>query len=195
MEEERIFRERERAIEANYFRQQDQRLLEKLRQRADLDDIAVALREKLKIDDPDLLQQVRSLGITLDNAPAFFVAPLVQVAWAEGKVTRDERNTVLRLARRRGIEPDSPAYAQLEEWLRVRPSDEFFDLAVKVIKFAFAVLPPMEQDERVKSILHACQEVAEASGGLGRLLGLGNGVSKIEASMLDDITRLLRSRV
>jgi hypothetical protein len=191
--QDRIFGEREKAMEEAYFRDQDAKLLDKLRHKADLDEIAVALGDKLQVDDPDLLLKVRELGVTMATAPAFFLAPLVQVAWAEGKVSKKERDLVLRLARGRGIDADSAAYAQLQEWLRVRPSDAFFDTAVEVLKFGYAVLPPAEREERIKDIVRACQEVAEASAGLGRLLGLGDGVSQIEASMLDDITRSLRS--
>ena len=184
---------REKAMEENYFRDQDAKLLKGLRDRAQLDEIALMLGEKLRVDDPALLTRVRELGITLETAPAFFLAPLVQVAWAEGKVSKEELETVLVLAGQRGIAPDSPAYAQLEAWLRTRPSDAFFDTAVEVLKFGFGVLPPAERDERIKDVVHACREVAEASGGLGRLLGLGDGVSQVEASMLDRIARLLRS--
>lgn len=190
---DRIFGDREKAMEEAYFRQEEAKLLEKLRHKADLDDIALALGEKLQIDDPALLQEARDLGITLDTAPALFLAPLVQVAWAEGQVSKAEHSVVLRLAKRRGVEPGSAAYSQLEEWLRVRPSDALFDCAVRVLKFAYAVLPLSEREERIKAVVHACHEVAEASGGLGRLLGLGDGVSGIEASTLDEITRTLRS--
>ena len=165
-----------------------------VRRKADLDEIAVALGEKLQVDNPELLVKVRGLGIKLDTAAAFFLAPLVQVAWAEGKVSKQEREVVLRLARQRGIDPDSPAYSQLGEWLSIRPSDDFFETAVEVLKAGYAVLPPAERDERIKGVVQACHEVAEASAGLGRLLGLGDGVSRIEASMLDDITRTLRIR-
>ena len=191
--QDRIFGDREKALEEAYFRQEDAKLLDKLRHKANLDEIAVALGQKLQIDDPDLLQKVRDLGITIDTAPAFFLAPLIQVAWAEGNVSRAEHAVVLRLARRRGVEPESAAHKQLEEWMRVRPSDALFDTAVEVLKFAYGVLPLMEREERIKDVVRACQEVAEASGGLGRLLGLGDGVSGVEASTLDDITRTLRS--
>ena len=192
--ENRIFSEREQALEANYFRQEDAKLLEKLRQRAPLDEIAAALRDKLQVDNPELLQRVRDLGVTPDTAPAFFVAPLVQVAWAEGKVSKQERDTVIRLAQGRGVEEGSPAQAQLLEWLKARPSDALFEAAVDILKYSFAVLPPEEREERIKGVVHACHEVAAASGGeLARLLGLGDGVSSTEASTLDEITKTLRS--
>lgn len=191
--ENEIFKDRERANEAAYFRQQDARLLESLRQRAPLDEIAKALGEKLQVDNPELLERVRQLGLKPDAAPALFLAPLVQVAWAEGNITRDEQDAVLRLALDRGVEMNSPAYAQLLDWLGARPSDAVFDTAVEVLKYGFAVLPDDEREARIKRIVEACQEVAEASGGgLARLLGLGSSVSDIEASMLDTITGTLR---
>jgi hypothetical protein len=187
------FKERERSIEETYFRQRDAKLLERLRQEAKLEDIATALAEKLQVDNPDLLSRVRELGVTVDTAPAFFSAPLVQVAWAEGSVTKQEHDAVLRLARARGIEENSPAFALLLEWLRVRPPDAVFDTAVEVIKSGFAVLPPEEKEERIKRIVQACHEVAMASGGgLAKLLGLGS-ISSDEASILDTITSTLRS--
>jgi tellurite resistance protein len=189
-----IFKDRERANEAAYFRQQDAKLLDSLRARAPLDEIASAIGDKLQVDNPELLERVRQLGLKPETAPALLLAPLVQVAWAEGKITRDEQDVVLRLAQARGVEADSPPYQQILEWLAVRPSDATFDTAVEILKYGFAVLPEAEREDRIKRMVEACHEVASASGGgLARLLGLGSSVSEVEASMLDDITTTLRS--
>ena len=83
--EKDIFKERGRALEAAYFHDQDAKLIEKLRESARLEEVAIALAEKLQVDNPDLLLRVMELGVTLDIAPAFLLAPLVQVAWAEGR--------------------------------------------------------------------------------------------------------------
>jgi len=190
-----IFSDREKAMEANYFRQQDARLLERLRQGAKLDDIAEALRDKLQVDNPELLARVRALGVTADTVAAFFAAPLVQVAWAEGKVVKREAEAVLRLARERGIEEGSPAYAQLVEWLKVRPDQALFDTALEVIKHGYSVLPLKEREARIDRVLDACHKVGEASGSeIARQLGLGDGVSRTEASVLDTISNKLRGK-
>lgn len=193
--QDRIFGDREKAMEEAYFRQEDAKLLGKLRENASLEDIAQALGEKLQIQSPALLQHVRDLGITVETAPAFFLAPLVQVAWADDAVSKDELETVLRLARARAVREDSPAYKKLLEWLKARPSDDLFDTAVEVLKAGFAVLPPDEREERLNRIVEACNEVAMATGGgLAQLLRLGNSVSSRETSMLDRITKTLRKR-
>ena len=191
--ENEIFKDRERANEAAYFRQQDARLLETLRQRAPLDEIAKALGEKLQLDNPELLERVRLLGLKPETAPALLVAPLVQVAWSDGSVTNKEAETVLRLVQHRGVEADTPPYGQIIAWLESRPSDELFDTAVEILKYGFSVLTEAEQEVRIKKIVEACHEVAEASGGgLAKVLGLASGVSGIEAATLDTITSTLR---
>lgn len=189
-----MFKERERSLEEEYFRKHEAKLIEKLRERGRLDEIAEALAVKLRIDNPELLRRIMALGVTLDTGAAFLLAPLVQVAWAEGRVTDRERETVLRIAGERGIEKTSPAYAQLLAWLRARPADELFDTAVEAIKVGVSVLSPEERADRVKRIVEACREVAAASGGLSRLLGLGTGVSSEETSLLDAIAATFRAR-
>jgi hypothetical protein len=186
--QDRILGDREKALEETYFRQEDAKLLTRLRQYAKLDDIAVALSEKLQIDNIGLLERVKALGITADTASAFFLAPLIQVAWSDGSVTKNEHDKVLLLAHERGIEAGSPADAQLEEWLRIRPSDDIFGTAVDVWKNAFEVLPRVQREERINQVLDACQKVASASGKeVPTLLALGGTVISSEQVTIEAI--------
>jgi hypothetical protein len=190
-----VLSDREKALEESYFRQHDAKLLEKLRQRAGLDDIATALAEKLQVENPALLARARKVGVTADTAAAVLLAPLVQIAWAEGSVGKRERAAVLRLASERGVPVGTPAHAQLVRWLEEKPDDALFDTALECLESALAVRPPKERDERLEQIADACREVAEASGTeVARLIGLGNGVSSSEASILDTISKRLRGR-
>lgn len=189
-----IFKDRERGFEADYFRKQDDKLLAKLRERAALSEVAQALAEKLKVENAELLRHIVELGITRDTGAAVLLAPLVQVAWAEGHVSEAERRMVLSLATSRGIAPGSPAYAQLEAWLTKRPSDELFATALEAMKDGLAVLTAAERDERIQYIVAAAHRVAEASGGgLLRLLGLADGVSHNEVVVLEAINDKLRA--
>lgn len=194
MADKDIFKDRGRSFEEEYFRKHDAKLIEKLRERGKVEEIVEVLAVKLQIDDPALLRRIMALGVTLDTGAAFLLAPLVQVAWAEGGVTDREREKVLQIAAERGVDTSSPAYTQLQEWLRTRPADAIFDTAVEAIKSGLSVLTPAERADRVKRIVDACREVASASGGLGRLLGLGTGVSSEEESILDAMTATLRAR-
>jgi hypothetical protein len=193
MMSEDVFKERGRSFEEEYFRKHEAKLIAKLRERGRLEDISEALAMKLQIDSPDLLRRIMALGVTIETGPAFLLAPLVQVAWAEGAVTDRERATVLRLATERGIEQTSPAYAQLDVWLSQRPVDALFDAAIETIKSGLSVLTPEDRADRIRRIVEACHEVADASGGLSRLIGMG-GVSNEEEELLDGMAARLRGR-
>jgi len=189
-----IFKERERGFEADYFRKQDEKLLAKMRERARLQEVAQALADKLRVDDAELLHRVAELGLTRETGPAILLAPLVQVAWAEGEVTERERDVVLELAASRGVERGSPPWVQLEEWLVRRPSDELFETALEVMKAGLAVFPPDERAQRIGEIVGGCRRVAKASGGsLLQLLGMGSGIDEDEAAVLDAIAAKLRN--
>jgi tellurite resistance protein len=188
-----ILREKERGEEAQYFRRKDQELLQKLREKAHLEEVSRRLGEKLQIEDPALLDSIIRQGVTLETGPAFLLAPAIRVAWAEGKVTPEERDEILKIARQRGIEDGSPAHAQLLEWLAKRPSDELFEASEMSFKLGLSVLPPTERDARIKEIVAQCRRVAAASGGSGlaRLLGLSHAVSQQEEIVLAAITARL----
>jgi tellurite resistance protein len=189
-----IFKERERGFEADYFRKQDAKLLEKMRERAALQEVAQALADKLRVDNSELLRRVVDLGLNRETGAAILLAPLVQVAWAEGEVTEREREVIFEVAASRGVARGTPVHAQLEAWLRERPSDALFETAMEVMRAGLAILPPAEREERARAIVEACKRVAEVSGGgLARLLGMGSGIVREEAAVLDAITEKLRA--
>ena len=190
-----IFKDREHAMEATYFRQQDAKLLKALRDNAKLDEIAVAMAENLAIDIVDLLVRVRAFGVRPETAAAFLLVPLVQVAWADGTVSRGARQAVLHFALASGIAAKLPAYDQLLDWLETKPPETLFDVSLEVIAYGLAVLTANEDERRVKRILQACRNVATASGGgIARIFSLTSGVSDAEASVLSAIAAALRSR-
>ena len=185
-----IFRDRERGEEEAYFRQEDAKLIAKLRQKAQLSEIAHALAEKLHVDEPALLERIRKLGVTLDTGSAFILAPLVEVAWVDGQVSNAERDTILEIANQRGVEPGSADYRQLLDWLEHRPSDELFRAALEAIRIGLSVLPPDELEKRIATIMKACEDVAQATGGIAELLHL-DGVSYAESTLIAEIRRHL----
>jgi hypothetical protein len=184
-----ILKAKERGDEAQYFRRHDEELLRKLRERAHLEEVTRAVAEKLVVDDPKLLERIVALGITNELGPAFLLAPLVQIAWAEGRVSPEERSLILAMARSRDIPEGSPSHAQLEAWLDTRPPEELFDVAEATIRAGIAVLPDPERRARIEEMAKACRMIAGASGGsrLGRLLGLSSAVSDQEQAVLDAI--------
>ena len=185
-----IFRDRERGEEDAYFRQQDAKLIAKLRQKAQFSEIAHALAEKLHADEPALLERIQKLGVTLDTGSAFILAPLVEVAWIDGDVSHAERDAILHIAKQHGMEPGSADYLQLLDWLVHRPSDEVFQTALEAIRIGLSVLPPDESEQRIATMIKACEDVAQAAGGIAGLLQL-EGVSHAEGSVIAAIRQHL----
>lgn len=185
-----MFRDRGRAEEEAYFRQQDAKLIEKLRQKAQFSEIAHALAEKLHMDEPALLERIRNLGVTLETGSAFILAPLVEVAWVDGAVSQSERNVILYIAKQRGVVPGSADYRQLLEWLDQRPSVEVLQTALDAIRIGLSVLPPDESKQRIATMIKACEDVARAGGGIAGLLRL-NGATYQESAVIAAIRRHL----
>jgi hypothetical protein len=161
------FYDREQAEENVYFAQRDQRLIERLRERAKLGDIAAALADKLHVDNPDLLSRIVNLGVSSETAAAFLVAPLVDVAWADGHVRPAEYDAVVRLAAERGVAHDSSDMNQIRKWLEHRPPRELVEAALDAAKVGLSVLPSEERRTRVEQMLHACEAVAKSGAAPG----------------------------
>jgi hypothetical protein len=193
MEKHSVLTRRERALEEAYFRAQDARLLEKLRAQATLGELANALKEKLEVDDPQLLLRIRDLGLTQETGAALLLAPFVQVAWAEGSVSKHARSLVLEIATLRGLDPHSPAYATLAKWLEHRPSDDLFETALTTIREGLSVLTPVEQDERIRRIIWVCRRVAMPSADLLSIFGAPWETSHRLTDLLERIASKLRS--
>ena len=190
-----LMKEKGQGDEAEHFHREDAKLIQKMRERAQVQEIAQALAAKLRVEDAELLQRVAALGLDQDTGPAILLAPLVQVAWADGRVDEAETKVALEIAASRGVTEGTPPYARLLEWFRVRPSDALFETAAEVMRMGFAVLPPAERDDRIKALVESCRKVAEASGGgLARLLGIKDGVSGQEEAVLDAISSKLRTK-
>ncbi len=186
-----ILHKRGQANEAVYFHKHDAVLLERLRQQATLSEVVKALAEKLQVDNRGLLEQIMSLGVTLDTGAAFVLSPLVKVAWADGGVSDAERETIIRIAEARGIAAGSPDMTLLMQWLEKRPADDVYRLAVEAIRAAISVLPPGEAELRTTKMIALCEEVAEAPGKLRKLLGMPGHVSSEERTVLSQLAKYL----
>jgi len=93
------------------------------------------------------------------------LVPLVKTAWAEGRVTRRERELIFEAARNMGIQPGSSSYRRLSEWLELHPTDEFYAESLRRLRGEIEKLPEEERTLRRLDVLSDCVNVAEASGG------------------------------
>jgi hypothetical protein len=184
-----LWEERRRSYESEYFQRRERELIEKMRERATREVEQHDLAEQLGVADDEILTALHDLGYTRETVTVLHLVPLLQVAWADGSVSAEERAGVLEAARLRGVEESSPAYRQLLGWLDRRPPEGFFEDTLRLVGHVLQVQAPEQQAESKQDLLSYANAIARASGGL---LGLGR-VSVEEQAVIDRIARAIES--
>jgi hypothetical protein len=179
-----LFGDRRRVQEEEYFRRQEQELIEKLKQRGREEASRKRMAERTGVADEEILRDLQALGYTPETVMLLHLVPLVQMAWAEGNVSDGERALITQAARAHGAEAGSPADLQLMEWLTTRPPDEFFERTLRAVGTILQSRPADERDAGQKDLVSRLTAIASASGGI---LGFGK-VSAEEQQVLARIT-------
>jgi hypothetical protein len=99
--------------------------------RREEEDALEGLADASGISDQAVLRKLAGLGIRADTLAALTLIPLIEVAWADGKMNPREREAVLSGARSTGISEDSPG--------------GFLGLGSKISKQERAVLESLER--------------------------------------------------
>ena len=179
-----------RSREEEYFRRKDRELVERMRQAAAASEARQALETRTGLTDPVLLQELETLGFTPDTVVLLPLVPIVQVAWAEGGISSEERHLIDQLARERGIAADSAADRQLQEWIAHEPSHDVFARATRLIRAMLDSPAGGTSPLRADDLMQHCEAIAAASGGV---LGFRK-VSPKERELLGRIEAALKSR-
>ena len=184
-----VLRDREKALENQYFAKEEQRLLEKIReQRAHLAE-KQALADATGLTDDVLLQKLVDLGIETSTWAALLLVPLVEVAWADaGSGGLDDREVlaVLAAAEAQGARKGEPGHELIERWLEKRPDPGLLEAWGEYIVTLCADLTPTERRALRDEILGRVLKVAEAAGGL---LGTFGKVSSEEKRMIAELEK------
>ena len=173
--------------EEEYFQREDVEKKAKLRRERQLE--ALRQQERANIAEAlntteEIAQEALDLGFDAETARVLPMVPLIQVAWADGKVTRAQAEKVEKKAEKFGVEPDTPAHEFLHMLLEEEPTGVFFDRVNQVIRNI--VDDDIDGDIR-SNVIGWSKAVAEASGGF---FGLTNPVSKNEKKVLDEFAEL-----
>jgi predicted metalloendopeptidase len=179
------FGSRGRALEEAFFKDRDQKLLNKLRNELQHFEESKKLAHVSGIVEQQVLTNLVEAGITAETLVAVGLIPLIEVAWSDGAVSREEKEAVLNAAAAEGIQPDTAARHMLEQWLTSRP-DSRVVAAWKEYVSEMARLMPAETTAAIKKqMIDRATRVAEAAGGF---LGLAT-ISKVERATIDDFAR------
>lgn len=122
------------------------------------------------------------------------LVPLVQVAWAEGHITKRERQIILQAAERSGIKPDTPAFERLNDWLELHPTDDFYHESLELLSANLQHLPREDRTLLKLDLLSDCALIAEASGGGRGFVGGGPRICDEEIAAVKTIAQKLSDR-
>ena len=148
----------------------------------------LALINKLSVKEID-----EKLGICSKTGgqKLLLLAPLVEVAWANGLMSVDEQIAILSVAEEFDLK-DQQSFWPLKNWLELEPAPSFFDLAWQRIERLRAILSSEDDVKFGFYLLNLVQFVAQQSD--GRFLGSLRQpeTQAIEQSTMMEIYRRLR---
>lgn len=181
-----VLSDRQKALEEEFFRKENQRLIAELRLKRLTDEAKAEMRDVTGIYDEVVLDKLVELGIGTETLAAMTLVPLVEVAWADGKMEEKERAAILRGASEQGVADGSPSYALLQDWLDRRPPPRLLAAWREYVGALCDEMLPEQRRALKTDVLARARAVAEAAGGF---LGLGNKVSREE----EQVYRVLES--
>ena len=167
-------KDRRKALEEEFFSKENARLAAELRLKRMTDEAKAAMSRVSGIEDGPVLDKLVELGIGAGTLAAMTLVPLVEVAWADGKMDRKERDAILKGAEAQGVEPGSDAFALLEDWLANRPPPRLLAAWRDYVGALCEEMLPEDRKQLKREVLSRARAVAEAAGGF---LGMGDKVS------------------
>ncbi|MEM9412434.1 MAG: hypothetical protein AAGA30_15070 [Planctomycetota bacterium] len=175
--------DRGKALENQFFGDQDQMLLEKLREEIAAKQSQEALSAASGISDPAVLDNLIAHEVTAETLTSLSLIPLVAVAWADANMDTKEKEAILQAAEKAGIQKESASYELLQKWLEHRPSHDLLASWKDYISVLTSTLDPAAVSQLKQTVIGRAKEVAESAGGF---LGLGS-VSDVETKVLSDL--------
>jgi hypothetical protein len=168
------------SLEEAFFRKRDAELIEQYRRLEKIKQTREALSEISGIHNAKVLDKLIELEVSPQILASMAVVPLIEVAWADGRIDDNERVAVLAGAVGNGIVKGSTDYALLENWLLHRPPVKLLDAWMHYIEGLCEIMSKEERNAFKNDLMGRARKVAEASGGV---LGLGK-ISSEEQSIL-----------
>ncbi len=183
------FDDRRLGLEQEYFRSKDAEVVEKLKAvfHAKMD--KAELSKASGITDDAALDRMLAVQLRGEMLVAFKLYPLVEIAWADGRLDPSEATAVMDAAIRSGVPKDSESLKHFKEWLERGPNDN-----VRAVwrMYAAQLCKTLTKEELTTfrtDLLGYAKAVAHASGGV---LGMFFQVSLSEQRVIDIVEQSLR---
>jgi len=180
------FEQRRQGLEDEFFADRERELVEKLRKTLTVEQRREELRTISGIADEKVIDTLMEMHLNGDTFAAFGLFPLVEVAWADGKVDDREREAFLTAAAEQGITPGSPGHDALRIFIEEAPREDARKAWLAWAEAVSAKLAPAERREVREGLVKRARTIAEASGSI---LGFTNPVSANEERVIARIEK------
>jgi hypothetical protein len=174
-----------RKLEDAFFQERDKVLIENLKKMKTMKETKESLAKVSGIKSEKVLDKLVELGVRPETLSSLSVIPLVEVAWADGSISKEEDTAVLKAAQSRGIQSGSIEFGLLKEWLEKKPPATLLDAWIHYMEGLCEQLTAAEKAAMKKEIVGGARAVAQASGGL---LGI-NTISPEEKAVLSKMEK------
>ncbi|MFB6357263.1 MAG: hypothetical protein ABEJ65_12210 [bacterium] len=136
----------------------------------------------------DVAEELFDMGFNKDTARILPLLPALEVAWADHKITDNEREHLLETARENGLGEESEAFSYLEDLLDEKPDESFFDRAYNLLD----TLTGHDKEWKKLDVFKLSKELADYAD---HWFDLFDGINDQEAEKLHKISsRLNRNR-
>jgi tellurite resistance protein len=180
---------RRNTLEDRFFMEQDRLLLEKLREIKRIEEARRAISEISGVTAQRNLDRMMELGITPETAAMLALVPLIEVAWADGRMDVKERKAILDLVSEGGLTRGSPNYELLDHWLARKPAPELLEAWTHYVEGLCEQMTADERDRFEQWVVDRTRTIAESVGGF---LGLTSPISEAERQMIQKLRAAIR---
>lgn len=161
---------------------------------AGADEIEVLQQAEMRIR--SLEQRLAKNGVKPSESDEMLkLVPLVDVAWADGRVTKKERKLIFDSFFDLGIRPTSENIQRLLSWLNLSPNGEFVRKSIERLKDRLEALPEDKRAAEKYGLISLCTLVAEASGGTKDFLAGGSRICDEEIVAVKRIAAILNGAI
>lgn len=133
------------------------------RQRAPLCGDCQFVSRAIGVSNPALVICLQDAGFTPTTIALLELAPLIEIAWADGAASECQRRLIFQIASREAITEDTSAYDRLVAWLERRPSDDVFAVALAAIRAKLNSLEPEVHAMLYRRFVGDCTAVSLAA--------------------------------
>jgi len=173
-DDSKVLSDRRKALEEEFFKKHNERLAKDLRLKRMTEEAKAEIGRASGIADEEVLDKLVELGMAAETLAAMTLVPVVEVAWADGKMDDGEHRAILKAAEEQGIARGTPSFALLDDWLVNRPPPRLLSAWRDYIGALCEEMLPEERRKLKSEVLARAHAVAKAAGGF---LGLGNKIS------------------